>query len=230
MWFGLLNLEARRRRLAKRAPPGPLREFLRTPFPAPGSDWRATDFVALDVETTGLDPNKDAIVSVGLVGMHGPHIDLSTAWHRIVQLEQPLSAQSVVIHRLTDDTVAKGEPLRQVVTEVLQLLAGKVLLAHHARMEFGFLATACAQLFGAGFISPVVDTQRLAQQWLERRDKHYTVRDLRLFNLRERYNLPRYQAHNALSDALAAAELFAAQMAERSQGQPLALKKILIRP
>lgn len=230
MIFRLLSLDARRRRLAKRAPPGPLQEFLHTPFPAPATDWRLVDYVALDLETTGLDPGKDAIVSIGMVGMHGPRIDLSTACHRVVRLERPMPGTSVVIHGLTHDVVAKGEPLRDVLNDTLRFLAGKVLLAHHARVEFGFIAAACARIFDAGFISPVVDTQRLAQQWLERRDKHYTVRDLRLFNLRDRYNLPRYQAHNALSDALAAAELFAAQMAERSAGQPLALKNILTRP
>ena len=38
--------------------------------------------------------------------------------------------------------------------------------------------------------------------------------DLRLFNLRERYHLPNYKAHNALSDAISTAELFLALAAE----------------
>ena len=42
--------------------------------------------------------------------------------------------------------------------------------------------------------------------------------DLRLFNLRPRYNLPRYKAHNALSDAIATAELFMALAAEMAPG------------
>ena len=230
MILSLRSPDARRRRFAKRAVAGPLQDFLLVPFPALDTPWPEVEYVAVDLETTGLDPRTDAIVSVGLVGMHGPYIDLSTAQHRIVRLEQSMSEQSVVIHGLTHDAVAQGESLPSVLADVLRILAGKVLVAHYARMEYHFLAAACERLFGGRFVVPVVDTQYLAQQWLERRDKHYTVRELRLSNLRERYNLPRYQAHNALSDALAAAELFAAQMAERSGGQPVALKKILSRP
>lgn len=230
MMFGWFSLDARRRRLARRAPPGPLKEFLDTPFPDRDQPWQNADYLALDLETTGLDPRQDAIVSIGMVTMHGPRIHLDTARHRIVRLEQSMSERSVVIHRLTHDTVAQGKPLAEALTEVLAALAGKVLLAHHARVEVRFLAAACQRVFGAAMLVPVVDTQHLARRWLERRDRHYTVRELRLFNLRERYNLPRYQAHNALSDALAAAELFAAQMAERGAGQTLALNKILSRP
>lgn len=224
---GIFSLEARRKRLARKTPPGPLRDYLDVPFPSPDTPWQDVDYLALDLETTGLEPRRDAIVSFGSVALHGPHIDLSSAAHRVVRLEQPLTARSVVIHGITHDTVAQGEPLNGILADTLRALAGKVLLAHHARVETGFLAAACARLFGGRFIVPVVDTQRLARQWLERRDRHYTVQELRLFNLRKRYNLPNYQAHNALSDALAAAELFAAQMAERSHGQSVKLKTIL---
>ena len=74
-----------------------------------------------------------------------------------------------------------------------------------------------------------MDTQWLAQQWFARRNQPIGGSDLRLFNLRERYNLPRYNAHNALSDALAAGELFAAQIAQRETGHPLPLKSFLFR-
>ena len=77
---------------------------------------------------------------------------------------------------------------------------------------------------------PVVDTERLARQWFERRDKPFSPRDLRLSNLRARYNLPRYPAHNALNDALGCGELFAAQVAERESRQPMPLKTFLARP
>lgn len=228
MIFRVTSLDWRRRRLLKRTPTGPLRQYLSAPFPDLNLSWDQVEFVALDLETTGFDPATDAIVSVGMVRLQGPRIDLGSAQHRVIQIQQqPLSERSIVVHGLTHDAVAAGEPLSDVIRDVLAQLAGKVLLAHYATMELGFLRAACEQLYGGGFLAPVVDTQRLALQWLERRAKHYTVKDLRLFNLRDRYNLPKYQAHNALNDALGTAELFTAQMAERSPGRPLKLKAIL---
>lgn len=225
----LLSLERRRSKLARLAPAGPLRDFLSTPFPNRERDCREVDYVALDLETTGLNAQADAIVSVGMVSLHGVRIDLATARHCIVRVDQGIPEKSVIIHRLTHDTVAQGQSLELVLGEILAHLAGKAMIAHHAHVEFSFLRAACAKVFHGDFLVPIVDTQHLARRWLERRDKPYTSSELRLFNLRARYNLPRYPAHNALSDALAAGELFAAQVAERDCNQRLPLKDFLVR-
>jgi DNA polymerase-3 subunit epsilon len=74
---------------------------------------------------------------------------------------------------------------------------------------------------------PTVDTQAVALRWFQQRDKQVAAKELRLHALRERYNLPRYPAHNALSDALAAAELFLAQVAHRAQGKGIPLGELL---
>lgn len=224
----LLSLEQRRRRLAARAPAGPLRAYLERPFPDPGKACAETPFLALDLETTGLDPAKHVILSLGAVQMQGSEIRLASARHLVVKTEAALEEANVVIHGLTDDAIAAGLPLEEALTEVLRALSGRVLLAHHAEVEVRFLQAACRQVFGGGFAAPVVDTQWIARRTLERRNRPYGGSDLRLFNLRKGYNLPVYGAHNALSDALAAAELFAAQLAERDNSErPLRLKEFL---
>jgi DNA polymerase-3 subunit epsilon len=229
MLGSLLSLDLRRRRLLAQAPGGPLREYLSQPFPAPTTDARQAPYLALDLETTGLDPRSDAILSIGMVAMNGVQVELKTADHRIVQANRPLAEENVVLHRLTDDRVASGESLVSALTLVLKRLAGRVLLAHHAEIEVYFLRFAMARVFGGGFLAPVVDTQWIAHRTLERRNLPFAGTALRLFNLRKGYNLPRYNAHNALSDALATAELYAAQIAERQEKGPLPLKAMLRR-
>jgi DNA polymerase-3 subunit epsilon len=229
MLGNLLSLEFRRTRLLKKTPEGPLRAFLQVPFPSPGKDCRETEFVALDLETTGLNAARDEIISVGLVCMHGMRIDLSSARHRLVAPKQAIPETSAVIHQITDDRAATGDPIRQALEELLPLLAGKVLIAHHARVEFQFLGAACENAFGGRFLMPIVDTQWIERKAMELGNKAFGSQDMRLGRIRERYNLPRYRAHDALSDALAAAELFAAQLAERDRGAPLPLKRFLLK-
>jgi DNA polymerase-3 subunit epsilon len=74
---------------------------------------------------------------------------------------------------------------------------------------------------------PTIDTQVLARRRFERRDQPYQPKDLRLFNLRTTYGLPRYQAHNALSDALATAELFLALTADMAQNGHCRLNELM---
>ncbi|MEY6432939.1 exonuclease domain-containing protein [Thioalkalicoccus limnaeus] len=220
-------LEWRRRLRLRRAPAGPLRDYLAVPFPDPTTDYRDVEYLAVDLETTGLDPRRDLLLSVGYVLVRGYRIDLTTACHRTVRIDRAIPEASAVIHQITDDQAAKGEELEPVLTGLLEALAGRVMIAHHARIEKGFLSAACRRLFGYDLLMPVADTQALAQRSLERRNMAFKPSDLRLHNLCDRYNLPRYEAHNALSDALAAAELFLAQAAYRDNGRGLPLSTFL---
>ena len=219
--------EARRRHLLRNAPAGPLKDYLSVPLIDTGKDIHSVPLISLDFETSGLNPSEDHIVSVGYVTVEGGQIMLSTAQHRLIKVTQALSEQSVVIHRITDDISAAGEPLEDVIGELLIALAGKVMLAHNAKIETTFLNQACLKLFGESVDFPVIDTMKIARQWFERRNKEIVQGDLRLFNLRKRYGLPMYQAHNALSDAIATAELLQAQIEHMDSSKCLPLKKFL---
>jgi DNA polymerase-3 subunit epsilon len=223
---GLL-LDWRRRWRLRRLPPGPLHDYLATPFPAPSMDYRDVEYVAVDLETTGLDARRDQILSIGWVRVMGNRIDLASARHRLVRVEGEIPPDTAVIHQITDDLAATGDDLAQALPEFLAELRGRVMIAHHARVERGFLGAACKRLFGCGLLVRTVDTQAVARRSLERRHIAYKASDLRLHALGGRYNLPRYGAHNALSDALAAAELFLAQAAHRDSGRGMRLREFL---
>lgn len=222
-----LGTERQRRRLVAKAPPGPVRDYLSTKFPSAAQDCRDVDYVALDLETTGLDPAQHHIVSAGTVRLHGLRIELGHARHYLVNSGVELPERSVLIHQLTHDALAGGAALEEVITALLQQLAGKVLLAHFARIEVSFLRAACRRLWNADIVFPVVCTERLARRRREQRQQEFAARDLRLFNLRKNYNLPAYRAHNALYDALACAELFVAQAAEIGGASRLPLKRLM---
>ncbi len=227
MWQRLLPLDYRRQQLLRRAPAGPLRDYLATPFADRGADYRNIEFVSLDLETTGLDAAQDAILSVGMVSLISRRIDLSTEQHLLVKPEREISGESGVIHKITDDAAARGDALADVMPRVLARLCGRVMLGHHVRIERQFLDAACRRLYGTGFLVPVADTEALIRRWFARRNQVLAGRDLRLHALRARYKLPRYSAHNALTDALASAELFCAFVATANLESRVPLKRFL---
>ena len=55
IWKFLFNLDERRNWYLRKMPAGPLREYYESTFPAPDTDWRQVEYLALDFETTGLD-------------------------------------------------------------------------------------------------------------------------------------------------------------------------------
>jgi len=74
---------------------------------------------------------------------------------------------------------------------------------------------------------PTVDTLALAHRSCVRQGREPVRGSLRLAALRERYNLPAYASHDSLVDAIAAAELFLAQMEELAGAGPVPLRAFL---
>lgn len=229
--FGLRRSPHRRREsVLAAAPDGPLRDYLSVPFPDPGTPLDRLPLLAADVETTGLDPERDRVVAVGWVPVDGSSIDLSGARRRVVATRKEVG-ESATVHGLTDDAVAAGEIPIRVLEELLGVLAGRVLLAHHASIEVGFLDAACRRVYGAPFVGASVDTLALQRRVLATAtavDPELQPGVLRLWAARERYGLPRYRAHEPLTDALACAELYLAQGAELAlrSSRPLSLKDV----
>ncbi|MCW8882143.1 MAG: exonuclease domain-containing protein [Sedimenticola sp.] len=228
IWKHLFNLEERRNWWTRKMPDSPLLDYYETPFPNRDLDWRQVDYLALDFETTGLEAKQDQILSVGYATIKGDHLLLSSATHILARPTMDIPEASAVVHGILDDEAGGARKLEEVLPIVLNALKGKALLAHHAAIEYEFLNNACMNIYGFPFLCPVVDTLALEVRQFRMQDKAIRSGDLRLAKARARYGLPRYPAHNALTDALAAGELFLAQVAYRRTRKPLRLKDLVV--
>ena len=215
------------------APPGPLAELAAAGAYPRDTPLAQVQLLAVDLETTGLDARRHEVLSVGSVPVLGGEVLLAGAAHRRVRPAGGVG-ESAVVHGLTDDELADAPPVEQVLPELLHTLTGpprRVLLAHLARVETGFLDAACRRAYGAGVRLEVVDTLKLELRLLRTRRQHLPDGALRLDACRRRHRLPRYRPHSALTDALACAELFLAQCAELEGrlGRPATLADVLSR-
>ncbi|SKA67276.1 3'-5' exonuclease [Enterovibrio nigricans] len=179
-------------------------------------------FVALDLETTGLDPSKSDIVSIGLVPFTLDRIHCRESRHWIVKPRKPLNEESVVFHGITHSDVSDAPDLRRILEEVLAALEGKMVVVHYRRIEREFIDSAIKHRLGEGLLFPVVDTLEIESWYYRKPSQKFWSRmlkkpltSIRLADSRRRYNLPFYQGHNALTDAIATAELLQAQIAHR---------------
>ncbi|MDJ0781480.1 MAG: 3'-5' exonuclease [Desulfosarcinaceae bacterium] len=178
--------------------------------------------IALDLETTGLDAERDSIVSIGLIPLTLHRIHCRGARHWLVRPHTPLTETSIPFHGITHSDLASAPAFGERLGDLLDAMAGRVTVVHCHEIERAFLAAAVKELTGDTFEFPVIDTMLLEwrahpkarlrplMQWLGLQAEE--TPSLRLDACRRRYHLPRYRAHHALTDALATAELFQAQM------------------
>ena len=195
-----------------------LRKFFQAGVCDPDTTVGRVSFVALDFETTGLNYDCDDIVSIGLIPFTLSGISCSGAEYWILKPRQSLE-NSVVIHGITHSDVCKAPDLTKIFEDLLEVLAGKVVVAHCLDIERNFLHSALVKRLGEGVCFPMVDTMAIeAEKQIKKNgflQKMFRRRypSIRLADARQRYGLPIYQSHHALTDALATAELFLAQLA-----------------
>ncbi len=197
-----------------------IRDFFAAGCPEPDMPIGEVPLVALDLETTGLDVQRHAIVSIGLVPFSLNRISMARRRYWLVRPSRPLSATSVTLHRITHSEVAEAPDLNEVLPELLEALAGRLTVVHFRHIERPFLFDAVKARLGEGVRFPMIDTMsleaRLHRLSLWSRLRRWMRRppvSIRLGDSRRRYGLPDYQGHHALVDALATAELFQAQVA-----------------
>ena len=149
------------------------------------------------------------MLSVGWVVVRGARVKLGTAETYIVRPSGDVG-RSASVHGLTDTMVEQGHNWGVILDKIVEALAGRVLVVHHAGLDKTLLDRMCRRRYGARLLVPVVDT--LAIELRRQRHRHHEASDrsLRLPALRDEYGLPRYASHDCLADALGTAELLIA--------------------
>ncbi len=198
----------------RREPTPPYDRFLDKQIPSPADDLSTVEFVSLDIETTSLDAASADMLSVGWVVMRNGRVDLSSAETWIVRPSGEVG-DSASVHGLTDTMVGAGLDWGIVIDKVVNALAGRVLVVHHAGLDKALLDRMCRQRYGAPLLVPVVDTLALEHRRQSQRHHIEEGGSLKLSDLRGTYGLPRYAAHDCLVDAIATAELLLAMIAHR---------------
>lgn len=154
-------------------------------------------YTAFDLETTGLDPEKDAIIALGAVHLLGKKVLHQEVFEALVDPGRPIPEASTQVHGLTWEML-KGKPrLEEVLPAFRAFLEDTVLLAHNGAFDMAFLRRVGVDQ------PPLVDTLLLAHLLFP------DLKDHRLETLAGRFGVPVLGRHTALGDALMTAEVFA---------------------
>lgn len=213
----------------RRATAAFMRDYLAAPRPSARTPARDADYLVLDLEMTGLRPRTDRIVSMGWVMVENARIRMATARYEVLAIDGSV-ADSAPIHHLRDRDLTDGISERDALAHLLCALQERVLVVHHAPLDLRFLHAACRRHAGVPLLTRTVDTLALARPRRARGHRQAADGELRLDALRADFNLPRYPAHNALSDALATAELFLALLEQQAGATHTPLRALLHSP
>ncbi len=170
--------------------------------------WRDARLVVVDVETTGLDPRADQVISFGAVPIVGGRACPGQAVYGLVRPNRAVPVESIRIHGIRPHDLRDAPQPPEAFAALADAMRGNQLVAHAAWVERSFLA---APLRGLGIRLPrrLLDTAQLWRLLCIERDRG-DPGFCQLGEIAAALGLPAHRPHHALGDALTTAQVFLA--------------------
>ena len=130
---------------------------------------QAKDYIVLDTETTGLSPDTDKIIEIGMVRVVNDEMVNQNG--TFINPERPISASASKVNGIKAADVKQAPTYSQIAPSIGRLLIGNTVVAHNADFDLRFI---CRMLSDAGLDGEIryIDTMRLSRELFPEMENH----------------------------------------------------------
>ncbi len=165
-------------------------------------------FVSLDCESTGFDPRRDRIVSIGAIALIDGQILLGDEFEAMLQVTHNTAA--TLVHGITRQEARSGREERDALLEFLAYLRDGIIVGHHIGHDIAMLNAACRRQFDFELGNRHIDT--LGLTLLLEQDGAFagqtSIASASLDALCDRFGVIPHDRHTAPGDAFLTAQIF----------------------
>lgn len=164
--------------------------------PAASGRW-----VVVDVETSGLDAQRDALIAIGALAMRDGDVDLGDSFEVVLRQERASSRDNILLHGIGVQSQRDGwDPVEAL--RAFEAFAGAApLLAFHSAFDEALIGRHARQHLGRRPANPWVDIEHLCAV------THPQVRARSLDEWMAHFGITCPRRHQAAADTLAECEL-----------------------
>ena len=194
---------------------------------APETPIDQVRFVVLDSETTGLDPRKDRIVTIGAIAVMNNEILIEDSFEALLKVAYNSSA--VTVHGVTREESLAGLDEPAALKNFLEYLGNGVIVGHHIGHDVETFNAGYERHFGFRLQNPSLDTMNLTLN-LER-DGAFAgrppIQEFSLDALCALFNVIPHDRHTAPGDAFMTALVFQRLLRLAAKHQRTTLSRLL---
>ncbi|MBP1682054.1 MAG: polymerase epsilon subunit [Proteobacteria bacterium] len=165
------------------------------------------EVVVFDTETTGLNPKKDEILSIGAVKLKGNKILMSEKFELFVKPTREVGEQSIKIHQIRNIDLANGCEAREAITQFLHFIGSRPLVGYYLEFDMKMINKYVKPWLGINLPNPQIEVSGL---YHDKKIKFIPdgVIDLRFDVMMKELGLPIFGKHDALNDAVMTAMMY----------------------
>jgi DNA polymerase-3 subunit epsilon len=188
-------------------------DWKRLPAPDAGLPHHLSRYVVADVESSGLNMQKDRLISIGAVAVVNSVIDFNDAFEVVLRQENVSTNANILIHGIGGSAQRDGMDPAEALITFLAYVGKSPLVAYHALFDQTMIANAMSEHLGLKFDLPWIDLA-----WVMPDIFRETIAEqVDLDEWLGLFSIENIQRHNAVSDAYATAQLLQVAIARGAQ-------------
>jgi len=166
-----------------------------------------SELVSIDLETTGLNPKKDEILSIGAVKIREHEILLNESLELFVKPTKKIDKKSIEIHHIRPCDLENAIDTKKAIKKLLDFIGGRKLIGYYIKFDYEMISKYTKKMIGCKLPN---DTIELSSMYYKRkkRSSAYEFVDLKFDTILKELDLPRLYKHDALNDAVMSAMIY----------------------
>ncbi len=165
------------------------------------------EYVCLDCETTGLNPKKDEILSIGAVIIKENKVLMSKTFNIYVKPSDKISTQSILIHRIRPIDLENAIDPEEAIYELLKFIGSRVIVGYYIKFDIAIISRYTKKYIGIKLPNSSIEVSSMYYKTKKRRSDYEFV-DLKFDTIMKELDIPLLGKHDALNDAIMTSMIF----------------------
>ena len=170
-------------------------------------DPHPNEYVCLDCETTGLNPKKDEILSIGAVHIKDNKVIMRKTFNIFVKPSNNISAESIKIHQIRPIDLENAVSPKEAILKILDFIGSRPIVGYYIKFDIAMISKYTKQYIGVNLPNESIEVSSMFFK-SKKKTSEYEFIDLKFDTIMKELDIPTLGKHDALNDAIMTSMMF----------------------
>ena len=165
------------------------------------------EYVCLDCETSGLNPKKDEILSIGAVHIKENKILMRKTFNIFIKPSKNINIESIKIHHIRPIDLENALDAKEAIYQLLDFIGSKPIIGYYIKFDVAIISRYTKEYIGVKLPNQTIEVSSMYYK-IRKKTTDYEFIDLRFDTILKNLNIPMLGKHDALNDAIMTSMIF----------------------
>ena len=165
------------------------------------------EYVCLDCETSGLNPKKDEILSIGAVHIKENKILMRKTFNIFLKPSKNINPESIKIHHIRPIDLENGINPQEGIYQLLEFIGSRPIVGYYIKFDVAIISRYTKEFLGIKLPNETIEVSSMYYK-IRKKSADYEFIDLRFDTILKNLNIPSLGKHDALNDAIMTSMMF----------------------